>query len=138
MEKKELLQEMYKGTRMGIDSIEALKNYVEDRPLINILNNQKKEYQTLADELELEGAKTCTDLKPLPVKDKVMMWGGVIFNTLKDRSPSKIAEIMIQGTNMGIISLTKALNKYEGEQTPYADRLMNIYKTNLDTFKVYL
>ena len=39
-----------------------------------------------------------------------MGWMGVEMNTLTDKSNSKIAELMIQGTNMGIIEGVKLLN----------------------------
>ena len=48
---------------------------------------------------------------------KAMGWMGVEMNTLTDKSNSKIAELMIQGTNMGIIEGVKLLN-----QNPDADK----------------
>ena len=46
-----------------------------------------------------------------------MGWMGVEMNTMMDKSNSKIAELMIQGTNMGIIEGVKLLN-----QNPDADK----------------
>ena len=45
-----------------------------------------------------------------PLKDKMMSFAGVQFNILKDKSNSHIAEIMIQGTLMGVIACQKILN----------------------------
>ena len=42
---------------------------------------------------------------------KAMSWMGVEMNTMMDKSNSKIAELMIQGTNMGIIEGVKLLNQ---------------------------
>lgn len=137
METKELIEEVYKGAQMGVESIDIIKNYVEDRPMLNILNNQKREYQALVDEIEQESASENLNLQETKPMDKAKLWGGVILNTIKDRSTGKIAEIMMQGTNMGIISLTKATNRTD-ETTPHANRLMNIYKNSLETYKIYL
>ena len=42
--------------------------------------------------------------------NKMMTWSGVEMNTLMDTSSSKIAELLLQGTNMGIIEGRKLLN----------------------------
>ena len=54
--------------------------------------------------------------KELNPMQKAMGWMGVEMNTIADKSNSKIAELMIQGTNMGIIEGVKLLN-----QNPEAD-----------------
>ncbi|MFA5449622.1 MAG: hypothetical protein WC292_04205 [Clostridia bacterium] len=138
MDKKEVIRELYKNAQMGVDSIEVIKNYVEDRPLINILNNQKRDYQTISDELEQEGAKENIDLRTSPLKNKAKVWGEIVISTIKDKSPSKIAEIMMQGVNMGIIGLSRIENRYEGERDPYIDKLQNLYKANLEAFRPFL
>ena len=42
---------------------------------------------------------------------KAMMWGSIKMNTLKDNSRAHIAEMMIQGTVMGITSLKTSLSE---------------------------
>ena len=42
--------------------------------------------------------------------NKVMTWYGIEMKTLTDDSTSKIAELLLQGTNMGIIEGRKLLN----------------------------
>ena len=39
-----------------------------------------------------------------------MTWYGIEMKTLMDKSTSKIAELLLQGTNMGIIEGRKLLN----------------------------
>ena len=41
-----------------------------------------------------------------------MLWLALQGNTLCNRETSHLAEMMIQGSNMGIVSLTKALNSF--------------------------
>ena len=43
--------------------------------------------------------------------NKAMTWYGVQMKTFVDKSNSKIAELLLQGTNMGIIEGRKLLNK---------------------------
>ena len=40
-----------------------------------------------------------------------MTWYGIEMKTLMDKSTSKIAEILLQGTNMGIIEGRRLLNQ---------------------------
>ena len=42
--------------------------------------------------------------------NKVMTWYGINMKTMMDKSNSKIAELLLQGTNMGIIEGRKLLN----------------------------
>jgi hypothetical protein len=42
--------------------------------------------------------------------NKVMTWYGIEMKTMFDKSNSKIAELLLQGTNMGIIEGRKLLN----------------------------
>ena len=42
-----------------------------------------------------------------------MLWSGIQANTIKDTSNSKISEILMQGTNMGIIEGRRILNAHQ-------------------------
>ena len=42
--------------------------------------------------------------------NKVMTWYGIEMRTLLDNSNSKIAELLLQGTNMGVIEGRRLLN----------------------------
>ena len=44
---------------------------------------------------------------------KAMMWGSIKMNTMKDDTRSHIAEMMIQGTVMGITALRATLSDIE-------------------------
>ena len=48
--------------------------------------------------------------------NKIMTWYGIEMKTLTDQSNSKIAELLLQGTNMGIIEGRKLLNNKETNQ----------------------
>ncbi|HIV00691.1 MAG TPA: hypothetical protein IAB14_06235 [Candidatus Stercoripulliclostridium merdipullorum] len=124
---------------MGIDAIEYVKPLVEDRSLKTLLTRQQRAYLALTKEIELNADRLGADLDTVGLMDKAMVWISSRLNTLTDKSASRIAELMIQGTNMGIIAVTKALNAApERVDTTLSDRLMDIYRYNLETFKIYL
>ena len=57
-------------------------------------------------------------------KDKAFLWYGIQVNTIKDDTTSKIAELLVQGTNMGIIEGRRILNNNEKLDTD-VDKLLN-------------
>ena len=42
--------------------------------------------------------------------EKMMTWYGVQIRTIKDDTPSKLSELLMQGTNMGIIEGRRLIN----------------------------
>ena len=55
---------------------------------------------------------------PGPIK-KAMMWTSIKVNTMKDDSRAHIAEMMVQGTVMGITALKTSIGQMSEQ---YADR----------------
>lgn len=109
-----VLDELNKGACMGMDAIHFILDKVEDEALKQELNNQYDKYKEISN-------KIC-DIYPEYKNDtphetnamnKVMTWYGIEMKTLMDDSTSKIAELLLQGTNMGIIEGRKLLNHKE-------------------------
>ena len=111
-----ILNELNKGIKMGMDSISNVSEKVQDDRFKQDLKYQYDEYNKILNEVN----NSLTDYDDFPKElnpmQKAMGWMGVEMNTLADKSNSKIAEMMIQGTNMGIIEGVKLLN-----QNPEAD-----------------
>ena len=62
-----------------------------------------------------------------------MGWMSVEFNTMEDKSTSKIAEMMLQGTNMGIIKGVKLLNHNPTTDEPVKNILTEFVQFQEDT-----
>lgn len=112
-----VLDELYKGACMGRDAIDFILDKVEDEDLVKELNNQYKKYKEILLKIskiypkysEDEPHKTST-------MNKVMTWYGIEMKTLTNKSTSKIAELLLEGTNMGIIEGRKLLNHKETDK----------------------
>jgi len=52
--------------------------------------------------------------------NKVMTWYGIEMKTMMDDSTSKIAELLLQGTNMGIIEGRKLLNHKDVDESVHS------------------
>lgn len=109
-----VLDELNKGACMGCDAIHFILDKVEDDALKNELNNQYNKYKEILDKINKIYPEYSDD-KPHETNtmNKVMTWYGIEMKTLMDNSTSKIAELLLQGTNMGIIEGRKLLNHKE-------------------------
>lgn len=107
-----LLQEVYRGAKMGDIAIRLLLPKVSNAQFRSDLQTQFRQYQTTASNAEnqLKAMGRCP--KEVTNGQQAMLWLALQSNTLCNRETSHLAEQMIQGSNMGIISLTKALNSF--------------------------
>ena len=111
-----VLNELNKGIKMGMDSISNVSEKVQDDRFKEDLKYQYDEYNKILNEVNQELTNYNDFPKELNPMQKAMGWMGVEMNTITDKSNSKIAELMLQGINMGIIEGVKLLN-----QNPDAD-----------------
>lgn len=106
------LDEIHKGAYMGMDALHFVLDKVKDRKFKKIIKNQYQDYETIAQKIEKIYPKYDDDsLHKTNIMNKVMTWYGIEMKTLTDTSNSKIAELLLQGVNMGIIEGRKILNK---------------------------
>ena len=72
---------------------------------------------------------------------KAMGWMSVEMNTIADKSNSKIAEMMLQGTNMGIIEGIKLKNEFpdlNNSVESVLDEFIKFQQDNVEQLKKYL
>ena len=92
-----LLNTIYQNAQMGVDSTQRLIELVEDKPFLSVLIAQRNRYQDVYDQViqmadhELKGQKTI---------DKLSTNMMINFQTIKDKSPSHLAGMMVQGNTM--------------------------------------
>lgn len=107
-----LLQEIYQGAAMGTESIRLLLPKVKNASFRSDLQTQHRQYECTgqAAEQALKELGHCP--KELTRDQQAMLWMGVNCKTLFNQETSHLAKMMIQGSNMGILSLTGVLNSY--------------------------
>lgn len=106
-----VLDELNKGACMGKDAIHFILDKVTDDALRDELNTQYEKYKNISDKIcELYPEYSQGEPHETNTMNKVMTWYGIEMKTFMDDSTSKIAELLLQGTNMGIIEGRKLLN----------------------------
>ena len=106
------LDELNKGALMGAYSINYILEKVEDKKLVKILEGQLKSYKKISNRIEEIYPKYDKEGAPHKVNtmEKMMTYWGIEMKTMKEETTSKIAELLIKGTNMGIIEGRRKLN----------------------------
>ena len=106
------LDEIHKGACMGKDAVSFVLDKVEDDELKAELEKEYEDYDSVATEIEKIYPKY-DDGEPHSTNamNKAMTSMGIDMKTLTDKSNSKIAELLLNGVNMGIIEGRKILNK---------------------------
>ncbi|MBQ1518605.1 MAG: hypothetical protein IIZ53_02000 [Ruminococcus sp.] len=123
-----LLRECDAGIKMGISSIDEVLEYVSDRQLKDILIDSKGENEKLQNDLVKVMADYGDDGKePNPVA-KGMSWLKTNVKLKTDGSDSMIAELMIDGCNMGIKSLCRYMNQYQAADERSKDIAMRLVR----------
>lgn len=112
-----VLDELNKGACMGQDAIHFILDKVKDNDLKKVLNEQYKKYQDITDRIsKLYPEYSEKEPHETNAMNKVMTWYGIEMKTLMDDSTSKITELLLQGTNMGIIEGRKLLNNKDTDK----------------------
>lgn len=105
------LDELNKGCCMGMVALDYIMEKVEEFEFRDLLEKQYKEYQELSNRIdELHREYTEDEIHETSMLEKAMTWYGIQKDTILDDSISKIADLLINGTNMGIIEGRKLLN----------------------------
>ena len=106
----EALQEICKGVKMGMDSIEYLQDKVQGPELANYLKHEYSMYNNILDKVNDAFANYNVEPNKPGFGTKAMLWYGIQTNTITDHTDSKLSELLMQGTNMGIIEGRRILN----------------------------
>lgn len=125
MSKKEnevnVLDELNKGACMGCDAIHFIMDKVKDDGLKKELNRQYEKYKEISDKIErLYPEYSRKEPHETSAMNKAMTWYGIEMRTFMDDSTSKLAELLLQGTNMGIIEGRRLLNHKGTEEEVHA------------------
>lgn len=136
-----LLRECNAGIKMGVSSIDEVMPSVKDPKLKKTLELSRHEHGVLGDETHELLLKYGGDTKePHPIA-KGMSWIKTNVKLQMGSDDKMIADIMTDGCNMGIKSLTGYLNEYteaDSKSRSIADRLIDIEERMAERMKEYL
>ena len=108
-----LLRECDAGVKMGVSSIDDVLDYVKSDKLKQYLKDCKIAHQKLETEIQENLDRFGDDGKePNPIA-KGMSWMKTNIKLIVHESDQTIADLMTDGCDMGVKSLSKYLNQYK-------------------------
>lgn len=108
----DVLDEINKGCTMGMDALNFVMDKVENSAFKEVLDGEYLKYKNIS--VRVNDIYNNYTLEKEPHKtnamNKMMTWSGIEMKTMMDKSDSKISELLVTGTNMGIIEGRRLLN----------------------------
>ena len=137
-----ILDEVNKGATMGMDAISYVSEKVEDDDFKNVLETEYTKYQKISQRVnDLYSQYSDKEPHETNAMNKMMTWYGIQMKTMTDNTTSKLSELLMQGTNMGIIEGRRPLNENE-DISPNVRNILNVFvvmqEDSVETLKKYL
>ena len=136
-----VLNSIYRGALTGSRAIRDILPQVKNTGLRSDLTTQESEYAAIcadaAKRLHILGG--CPE--DVPALKRAGMKLGVTMNTALNRATPHLAEVMIQGSTMGITNMTRVLHTFSAagaDAAGLANRLITAEQQNIDRLKIYL
>ena len=127
-----LLRECDAGIKMGIASIDDVVDHVRSQQLKQSLTQNKKEHQKLKSEIQTLLEQYHDDGKdPNPIA-KGMSWMKTNMKLSMEDSDHVVADLMTDGCNMGVKSLSRYLNQYKAADEKSKDIAKRLIKLEED------
>lgn len=140
-DQSKLYNALYQNAEVGTGSIKKIFPKVHDTKLRGELRMQLSNYSDQTNMLTNQMRARNMTPKPVSKMAKAMMSMGITMNCARDNSTQHIAEMLIQGTNMGVIKINKALNRSvtaEPELIQEAKDMLSKEQHYIDNLKSYL
>ena len=139
---KKVLNEVSKGAKMGMDAIKFVSDKVSDSRFQRVLNVEYLKYKEIFNRVGniYHNYDLTDDPQETNIMNKAMTWYGIQMNTMTDKSNSNISELLLQGTNMGIIEGRKIINNknLDKKVNDVANEFVNLQESFVEKLKEYL
>ncbi len=127
-----LLRECDAGIKMGVASIDEVLEYVHAEALRKYLTDCKSEHEKRKDEIQVRLDEFHDEGKNPNPMAKSMSWMKTNVKLVMDESDNTIADLITDGCNMGVKSLSRYLNQYkaaDARSKDFAKRLIHLEET---------
>lgn len=136
-----LLREIGRNCQVGAEAIRVLLENVTDEAMREEILFQRKSYQDMGREAEtlLTGAGEA--IEALTPAEQIGLWMGTRINTLRDKSPQHAADLLLQGSVMGLIELIRTRRKCpqaSPETCALADKLTDFLRNSFQRMEQFL
>ena len=136
-----LLKECNAGCKAGTNSMEQVQPYIENEKLKSIIDEYNDKHIKIGDQCHQMLNKYHEEEKDPQISAKAFSWLSTEMKLMINNDTHEIADIMIDGCNMGIKSVSKYINKYKTASTESMDlakQLVKVEQEFMDDLLGYL
>ena len=137
-----ILDEVNKGATMGMDAISFVSDKVKDDTFKDVLDAQYNKYKKISNRVnDIYSNYSNKEPHETNAMNKMMTWYGIQMKTMTDDSTSKLSELLMKGTNMGIIEGRRLLNQNQDAAQDVKNILNDfvvMQEDSVETLKKYL
>lgn len=137
-----ILDEVNKGVTMGMNAISYVNDKASNYDFKKVLDTEYKKYEKISKRVnDLYSNYSNETPHETNRMEKIMTWYGVQMQTMMDDTTSKLSELLMKGTNMGIIEGRRLLNQNENAAHDVKNILNDfvvIQEDSVETLKKYL
>lgn len=123
-----LLKECNSGCKSATNSMEQVLPYITNEKLKSIINGYNDRHIKIGDECHQMLNEYHEEEKDPPVMAKAFSWISTEMKLMINDDTHKIADLMIDGCNMGIKSVSEYINKYNNASKESMDLAKNLVK----------
>ena len=139
-ERMRVVSEIYRISKMGMEAAEIILPKVHEEELKSRIAGERESYRNFAEKsaeiLRKNGAEPGTRRR---IRERLLR-GYVDFGTLVNKSPQHISGLMISGKVMGMMDITKMMNRSAEsfENIRLAEEYLDAEQRDVDLLGKYL
>ena len=137
----EMLQSVRKTARMGCEGIDEILPMTGNESFRKSLETQREEYNKICDEADRMLVLKKAEPEDIASMAKMGSKTMTMMKTMKDNSDEHLAEMMYQGSAMGVTRIIRNMRKFTGndpEVRALAERLLKTEENNMEQMKKFL
>ena len=136
-----LLKECNAGCKSATNSMEQVEPFINNEELRSVIDKYNDKHIKIGDECHEMLNEMGEDEKDPHAIAKVFSWVSTEVKLMVNDDSSKIAQLMVDGCNMGIKSVSKYINQYKDtskEIMTLAKNLVKIEQEFMDDLLVFI
>lgn len=137
----QLLNAIFKNVTMATHAIDAIRDKIENKKLLKLLEKQNQIYEGITADCKAIASKIAQDLNAINPILKMTSSVSINMKTLMNDETDHIAEMLIQGTTMGITDIIKSIGEFrtaDKEIKNIATKLQHSEEEFVDSLKTFL
>ncbi len=139
----ELLTHIYKNSEMGVFTTTTLINKIKlkENKIKPILENEIKLYEDFMKKSK-KILKSYDSVPKNNIMAKLSSSIGITMETIKDNSDSALAQMLVEGMSMGVVSITTKISQYikvaDKKVIKLAKNFQKFQEEEIDKLKAYM